>query len=125
MNKDMPEGFPPLTLTVRCQIHSSLLPYSSFSQTQRALVALSKKHPESLIPALNGMYKAMWVDHEKIQNPAVIQAVLSTVVGNVSALEILNAAQTQEVKSALNKNTEKAFADGAFGLPWFVGKSQS
>lgn len=38
------------------------------------------------------------------------------------AKKVIERTKTDEVKGLLSENTEKAFNDGAFGLPWFVGK---
>lgn len=38
------------------------------------------------------------------------------------AEEILERAGGKEVKEKLGANTERAFGDGAFGLPWVVGE---
>jgi 2-hydroxychromene-2-carboxylate isomerase len=55
--------------------------------------------------------------------PENLQAIVSTVVGsNDEAKKVIERTKTEEVKKLLSTNTEKAFKDGAFGLPWFVGK---
>lgn len=38
------------------------------------------------------------------------------------ARKVIERTKTDEVKKMLLGHTEKAFADGAFGLPWFVGE---
>jgi hypothetical protein len=54
--------------------------------------------------------------------PENLQAILRTVVGSdEEAKKVLEKTKTDEVKTVLSQNTEKAFADGAFGLPYFVG----
>jgi len=35
---------------------------------------------------------------------------------------MMEKAGTPEVKKLLTEKTDEAFASGAFGLPWFVGK---
>lgn len=35
---------------------------------------------------------------------------------------MLDGTKKDEVKKVLTQNTEKAFKDGAFGLPYFVGR---
>jgi 2-hydroxychromene-2-carboxylate isomerase len=55
--------------------------------------------------------------------PENLQAIVRTVVGsNDEAKKIIERTKTEEVKKLLTANTEKAFEDGAFGLPWFVGE---
>lgn len=36
---------------------------------------------------------------------------------------VVQKSREEEVKKMLAENTDRAFAEGAFGLPWFVGKS--
>lgn len=61
-----------------------------------------------------------WNDPTKPEN---IQAILRTVLGSdEEAVKVIDRTKTDEVKKTLSGNTNKAFEDGAFGLPWFVGK---
>lgn len=60
-----------------------------------------------------------WGDPLKPEN---MQAILRTVMGSdEEAKKIIESTKTDEVKKVLLQNTEKAFDDGAFGLPYFVG----
>lgn len=55
--------------------------------------------------------------------PENLQAMVKTVVGsNGEAKKVIDATKSDEVKKLLSANTEQAFADGAFGLPYFVGE---
>lgn len=48
---------------------------------------------------------------------------MRTVVGSdEEATKVIERTKSDEVKGLLSENTQKAFKDGAFGLPWFVGK---
>jgi hypothetical protein len=50
-------------------------------------------------------------------------AILRTIVGSdEEAKKVLERTKTDEVKKVLTQNTDKAFQDGAFGLPYFVGQ---
>jgi 2-hydroxychromene-2-carboxylate isomerase len=42
-------------------------------------------------------------------------------VGEATAKESIEKSGTKDIKDALLKRTDEAFAEGAFGLPWFVG----
>ena len=69
MNKKIPEGFPPLTLTI-----------------MRALCALTVLHPgpegqKPLIACLDALYRAFWVEHKKTNEKEVLAQVLSDVLG--------------------------------------------
>ncbi|KAG4421777.1 hypothetical protein IFR04_005027 [Cadophora malorum] len=107
MHPELPEGFPPLTLPI-----------------MRAMCALTVLHPgkdgqEILCKALDALFKAFWVEHKKTNEKEVLAEVLNSVLGKEEAEKVLSMAG-KEGKEVLAKNTDKAFADGAFGLPWFV-----
>lgn len=98
-----PEGFPPLTLGV-----------------QRALCAISLRSPTKLTDAVDALYRSFWVDsNTAIGNPEGFMPVLEKVLGKEGADEVLKASTSDEVKTLLTSNTDKAMASGAFGLPWF------
>jgi 2-hydroxychromene-2-carboxylate isomerase len=69
---------------------------------------------------LETVLKAMWEDGQKMDDPAVVAAVLSA--AGLDAKTILEAAQDPDVKAELAANTSAAAARGAFGIPtFFVG----
>jgi 2-hydroxychromene-2-carboxylate isomerase len=64
--------------------------------------------------------KAMWETGQKMDDPAVVAAVLSA--AGLDAKAILDATQDPEVKAELAASTNAAAARGAFGIPtFFVG----
>lgn len=90
---------------------------------QRALASLSVSHPQSLERAISLFYENTWVQWSEPLKPENLQAILRTVVGSDDeAKKVLERTKTDEVKNVLSQNTEQAFADGAFGLPYFVGE---
>lgn len=90
---------------------------------QRALVSLSQSHPQALEPAIALFWEKFWGHWSEPTKPENLLAILSTVVGsNEEAQKIVERTKSDEVKKALSANTDRAFKDGAFGLPWFVGK---
>lgn len=114
----VPEGFPVLTLA-----------------TMRAMSYLHVKHPqEELVKALDALYQSFWVGGNggvgkaegdkgfgKILEGVLKQEVLEDVLANVGS---------KTAKDALMANTDAAFDNGAFGLPWFrcesaEGKTES
>jgi 2-hydroxychromene-2-carboxylate isomerase len=66
---------------------------------------------------LETVLKAMWEDGQKMDDPAVVAAVLGA--AGLEAKAILEGAQDAEVKAALAANTSAAAARGAFGIPTF------
>jgi 2-hydroxychromene-2-carboxylate isomerase len=69
---------------------------------------------------LEAVLKAMWEDGQKMDDPAVVSAVLRA--AGLDAEAILEAAQDPDVKAELAANTSAAAARGAFGIPtFFIG----
>jgi 2-hydroxychromene-2-carboxylate isomerase len=69
---------------------------------------------------LETVLKAMWEDGQKMDDPVVVAAVLST--AGLDAKALLEATQDPDVKGELAANTNAAAARGAFGIPtFFVG----
>ena len=61
-----------------------------------------------------------WGEPTKPEN---LLAILRTIVGSEEeAKRVLEKTKTDEVKKVLTSNTDQAFKDGAFGLPYFVGR---
>ncbi|KAJ5247868.1 hypothetical protein N7468_002851 [Penicillium chermesinum] len=119
----VPDGFPLRTL-----------------QVQRALCALSQISPAQVAPAMEALFRSSWVDRNaKIVDPNTFGSIIGQVAGEEVAQQVVSLAECPEdprndisnyrdydqvgqahVKSLLTSNTERAFKDGAFGLPWFV-----
>ncbi|KAI4754021.1 putative 2-hydroxychromene-2-carboxylate isomerase [Aureobasidium sp. EXF-3400] len=104
MSKEMPKGFPPFTLHV-----------------MRALAVVEASQPDRLSESIAALYKAMWVDTKPIAEPAVFESVLAEVLGKEGAKTIV---EQPEAKAKLQANTDLAFKEGAFGLPWFVATNK-
>ena len=67
------------------------------------------------------MYKNMWSEPKKLDDPEVIKAVLSE--SGLPVDDVMNGIQDPDVKQQLIANTEDAVANGVFGSPSFlVGK---
>lgn len=127
MAEGSPPGFPQFTLTV-----------------MRAMCAITVLYPgvegqKVLIKCLERLFRAAWVEHQKTQEKEVLEELLTSVLGPdetakgsgprslkpVLILLFTNFKSVlkmvpEEGKETLTKNTDKAFEDGAFGLPWFV-----
>jgi 2-hydroxychromene-2-carboxylate isomerase len=106
MLTDSPPGFPNNTISI-----------------QRTLASLSLSHPQSLPQAISLFWDSFWVHWNDPMKPENLLAILRTVVGSEGeAKKVIERTKSDEVKKVLSGNTDKAFQDGAFGLPWFVGK---
>lgn len=67
---------------------------------------------------VDAVYRAMWVDGLKMDDPAVVKTALET--ANLPADQLLALTQDPDVKAELIKNTEEAVAHGVFGSPSFL-----
>jgi len=67
---------------------------------------------------VDAVYRAMWVDGLKMDDPAVVKAALDK--AGLPADRLLAATQDPDVKAALIKNTEEAVGHGVFGSPSFL-----
>jgi 2-hydroxychromene-2-carboxylate isomerase len=63
------------------------------------------------------MYRHMWVDHKKLDDPAVLAAALTA--SGFDAPRLAEMSGSPAVKAELIANTERAVERGAFGAPTF------
>lgn len=83
--------------------------------------ACAAREAGCFMPYAEAMFRAMWEEGRKMDDPAVIAAALTEAGLDAAALMAL--AQTPAVKQALIANTEASVARGAFGSPtFFVGE---
>jgi 2-hydroxychromene-2-carboxylate isomerase len=106
MCEQAPDGFPPVTLAV-----------------QRGLTALNMERPDKLADTLSALYHAFWVERQAIEKPEVAIPCFAKALGTTEAKAkaLFEKGSAPEAKNLLLKNTDLAFQDGAFGLPWFIG----
>lgn len=113
MVANTPPNFPPLTLTVMRAINAL-----SF------LTGKEQTSPEAqkvIVNALDLFYDAYWVRGEVITDKEVVAGILGKIVGGdqgkvAKVMEVAGG----EGKKMLLANSDLAFAEGAFGLPWMV-----
>ena len=73
-----------------------------------------------LAPYVDAVYRHMWAEPKKMDDPEVILAALAA--SDLPAERILAGTQAPDVKSALIANTESSVRRGVFGSPsFFVG----
>ncbi len=86
----------------------------------RMATGLQMREPRRLVPYLDAVYRAIWVDERDMNDPAVVGAVLRQAGFDPQALLAL--AGDPEVKERLKADTQEAVARGVFGAPtFFVG----
>ncbi|KAI0485367.1 HCCA isomerase/glutathione S-transferase kappa [Xylaria cf. heliscus] len=101
MKTETPPNFPPNTL-----------------QVMRAVCGIADDQAK-LCAVLERLYHEFWVNHAQIAVPDVFGPIFKDILGAVEGERVLSEAATKG-KATLLKNTDRAFASGAFGLPWVV-----
>ena len=107
MCEQIPDGFPPVTLNI-----------------QRVLTALDMEKADALPNALSALYHAFWVERQPLQKPEIAIPCFAKALGGSEqdAKAVFEKGNSPDAKSLLVKNTDIAFQEGAFGLPWFIGR---
>ena len=71
-----------------------------------------------LEPYVEAMFRFMWEEPRKLDDPAVLRQALED--AGLPADRLLARAQEQEIKDRLLANTQAAYEHGAFGIPSFL-----
>ena len=79
--------------------------------------AIAAQMDNVLADYLKIVFKAMWEDGQKMDDPDVISKVLDG--AGIDGAQILERAKDDQVKQTLIKNTEAAVQRGVFGIPSF------
>ncbi|CEJ87562.1 hypothetical protein VHEMI04453 [[Torrubiella] hemipterigena] len=104
MKDDIPAGFPIMTLNL--MRHLAALRDLDGNQTR-------------MVELIDVLSNELWAKHTEIHKPEVFQPILQRALGATDYAKLVEAVPTKG-KSLLMANTDKAFADQAFGLPWLV-----
>jgi 2-hydroxychromene-2-carboxylate isomerase len=79
------------------------------------------RDPSRLVPYVDAVYRAIWVEGRNMNEPAIVAAVLQQAGFEPQTLPAL--AADPEVKERLKTVTQEAVARGVFGAPtFFVGE---
>ena len=79
--------------------------------------AMAARQQGVFAPYVEAMFRAMWEDGRKMDDPAMVKATLDE--AGLPSDALFAAAQSPEVKQALVDATAKAVERGAFGAPTF------
>ena len=83
--------------------------------------AVAAERDGALMPYADTVFRAMWEEERKMDDPAVVRAALDE--AGLDGAGLLARAQEQAVKDRLLANTEESVARGTFGSPtFFVGQ---
>jgi len=83
----------------------------------RGAIGLQMREPARMVPYVDAVYRAIWVDGKNMNDPATVGAVLQQAGFDQAALLAL--AADPEVKDRLKAVTQDAVARGVFGAPTF------
>ena len=82
--------------------------------------AVAARHEKCFERYVEAVFRAMWSEPEKMDEPEIIRSVLEE--NGLDAGHLLGRAQSPEVKQELMRDTEASVARGTFGSPtFFVG----
>ena len=83
--------------------------------------AVAAEQDGALMPYVDAVFRAMWEEERKMDDPAVVRETLDA--AGLDGAGLLARAQDQAVKDRLLANTEASVARGTFGSPtFFVGQ---
>ena len=83
--------------------------------------AIAAEMDGALAPYAEAVFRAMWEDGLKMDDPAIAAGVIGA--AGLDAARLLGRTQDQDVKDALARNTAASVERGAFGSPtFFVGE---
>jgi 2-hydroxychromene-2-carboxylate isomerase len=87
----------------------------------RGAIGLQLREPARMVPYVDAVYRALWVDGKNMNDPATVAGVLKG--AGFDPEKLLALAADPAVKDALKAATQEAVSRGVFGAPtFFVGK---
>lgn len=96
--------------------HNPYFPINTLA-LMRGAVALQMRQPDRMVPYVDAVFRAIWVDGENMNDAAVVAGVVQQAGFDAKALLALTA--EQEVKDRLKAVTAEAVERGVFGAPTF------
>lgn len=96
--------------------HNPFFPINTLT-LMRAAIGLQMREPGRMVPYVDAVFRAVWVDGRDLNNPAVVAEALQSAGFDPQALLAL--AADPEVKERLKAATQDAVARGVFGAPTF------
>ena len=86
----------------------------------RGALGLQMREPDRMVPYVDAVFRAIWVDAKNMNDPAVVGAVLQ--LAGFALVKLLALTADPAVKDQLKVVTQEAVARGVFGAPtFFVG----
>jgi len=89
----------------------------------RGALGLQMHQPERMVPYVDAVFRAIWVDGRNMNEPAEVAAAVEQ--AGFDPQQVLALTQQAQVKEGLKAVTQEAVARGVFGAPtFFVGDQQ-
>ena len=86
----------------------------------RGAIGLQMREPQRMVPYVDAVFRAMWVDGRDMNDPGTVGAVLQH--AGFDPAQVLQLTADPAVKDRLKAATQEAVARGVFGAPtFFVG----
>jgi 2-hydroxychromene-2-carboxylate isomerase len=86
----------------------------------RMVLGLQLRQPQRMVPFVDAVFRAIWVDGQEMNDPATVTSVLRQ--AGFDAEQMLALASDPAIKDDLKVATQEAVARGVFGAPtFFVG----
>ncbi len=101
--------------------HNPFFPINTLT-LMRGATGLQMRDEARLIPYVDAMYRAIWVDAKNMNDPAVVAVVLQE--AGFDPMALLAMANDPAVKERLKAVTQDAVARGVFGAPTFFVDGQ-
>ena len=101
--------------------HNPFFPINTLT-LMRGATGLQMREPARMVPYVDAVYRAIWVEGKNMNDPAVVGGVLQA--AGFDPMALLALASDPEVKDRLKTVTQDAVARGVFGAPTFFVDGQ-
>jgi 2-hydroxychromene-2-carboxylate isomerase len=101
--------------------HNPFFPINTLT-LMRGATGLQVREPARMVPYLDAVYRAIWVEGKDMNDPAVVAGVLQS--AGFDPMAVMALAADPEVKDRLKAVTQEAVARGVFGAPTFFVDGQ-
>lgn len=86
------------------------------------LVIAAQQHGLAVGAIVNALLKAVWADDLDVSDAAVVATIMDG--HGMDAASLLDTAASERVRAAYAENTDRAVANGVFGLPFYLFNGQ-
>ena len=101
--------------------HNPFFPINTLT-LMRGATGLQMREPARMVPYVDAVYRAIWVEGKNMNDPAAVGGVLHS--AGFDPVAVLALTSDAEVKDRLKAVTQEAVARGVFGAPTFFVDGQ-